>query len=232
VVDFNVILTALQKVVPGRRTAVELLPSHENDYGMGPGMYYCSADARLAYNSSLAYWKTSTSQPQPQTQSQLQNHTLISPRSSIQSRLPLKAQPQSQVLKGKGRTLVVDSDEEVIEQVVNRAGSPQLAQTRSNPTRSRKGKTQPLFLDSDGDDEEQVQRSNNNGLAPPAALENDETSTLQSSTSRETQIAPRKSARKPASKAKKAPAVTIVDDDSDDGAAFKGFHGRRTRSGR
>jgi hypothetical protein len=217
-----------QKVVPGRRTAVELLPSQENDYGTGSGMYYWSGAAQIAYTPSrfLAYWKTRNSQPQ--TQSQLQNDTFIA---------PLKAQPPTQVLEGKGRTLVAESDEEVVQQVVPRKGSRaeslQPVKTRHNTTRSSRGKekSQPLFLGSDGD-EGQIPPSSNNGLAHPAVLENDETSTLQSSTSLETQIAPRKSTRKPASKAKKAPAITVVDDDSDDGATFKGFRGKRTRSGR
>jgi len=77
-------------------------------------------------------------------------------------------------------------------------------------------KSAPLFLESD-EDERQVADDDNEAVPE----DSDEEQTLRSTRTKGTQ----RTARAPVKK----PAPILVDDDSDDGAVFKGFKGKQKR---
>jgi hypothetical protein len=150
------------------------------------------------YSVLVAYWKST------QSQSQSQNNPPPNPKVQ-QTRPP--------------DVTVVDSDEEVVEQVVPRKGKPssKATQARSTAARTRgREKSQPLFLDSD---EEVIQEGGDNVPVPK-----DDILTPGSPPVQPTARPPRRTTR-----GKKAAAAAVIDDDSDEGGTFKGFRGRKAK---
>jgi len=81
-------------------------------------------------------------------------------------------------------------------------------------------KSQPLFLA----ESQNSQMVDMDGLMPEASQEDETPPTLKSVEEATPDLTP---PSKPASRKRKAKAAVIVDDDSDDGATFKGFRGRK-----
>lgn len=202
----------------------------------------CESTSRLTSLYTIVYWKGN---PQIQSQSQSQGEGLgyFQPSQTQETRLratsgskpPSKTQNQIQdTRRGKSRGLkVVDSDDSGKDETPPPSKGKQkaapttqtvLGQTQRN-TRTR-GKSQPLFLDSEGeDDADEVQDQIMEGVEEALGDENYDESTLRSSG--EAKVSQRDANDAAAqSKKKKAP-VLVVDDDSDTGMTFKGFDGRK-----
>lgn len=193
-------LTCGQKHNFEQRSIIELTVSEEKDYGMGSGESYASYCFALA-EFVPAYWKGN---PEHRSQEEADDQYF-----------PSKSQTQS-----KSKAILLpseDSDDEGDEFPVRQTGkrgtqSQKPTRARGKTPRAKKEETkpQPLFL---SDDEE---------MAVDEDDEIDEldedTPTLRSSRSSKTQKS------QPARKA--APAAIVIDDDSDDGTAFKGFGAR------
>jgi hypothetical protein len=136
----------------------------------------------------------------------------------------------------RGRAfVVVDSDEDAEGTAYKSKALPLQAakatQNPAGPSQSRE-KAQPLFFDSDEDDKSEFHALNNDEDDEEILDEelNDDAMTLQSSTLKQTREPSARQTRssKPTTTkrgTKKAP--VIVDDDSDDGATFKGFRGKK-----
>lgn len=165
----------------------------------------------------LAYWKSGASQSQSQSQqdfapSQKQTQAKTAPRA--ESLKPVtNTKPQKRQL-----VVLEDTDEEEIvpkkrSKPPSRAESAGASKRMSSRTKPAP-KAKPLFLDSDDDvDDENL---------PTAVEVVDVEETLRSSASTNAP-AVRKNLR-----AKKV-VPTVVDDDSDDDAVFKGFKGAKKR---
>ncbi|KAF5378152.1 hypothetical protein D9615_007618 [Tricholomella constricta] len=174
-----------------RKSRVELFINEGNDYGMGAG-----------------YWKGGKSQAQTQGD--------FAP-------IQVKSEPSTQ--KSQAPQVINDSDDEEVV-VVPRKGrakapsrSGSAVPTKRASTRSKAStKSQPLFMDSDEDDDE-IQHINEDNESAP--VDSDDDQTLRSTRTRGTQRTTRATSKKPA--------PILVDDDSDDGAVFKGFKGKQTR---
>ncbi|GLB42770.1 hypothetical protein LshimejAT787_1202190 [Lyophyllum shimeji] len=166
-----------------RSARVEVFPNEGNDYGMG-----------------AAYWKGGKSHPRnPGDFAQSQQNTQGKTEGPTQMQTLGRSQPPM---------IIDDSDEEDAprmgkSRVSSRASSavpPKRASARSKTP----AKAQPLFMDSD--DDEEVQALEDGVDAVPE--ESDEEQTLRSTRTRGTQGAARAPAKKPA--------PILVDDDSDD----------------
>ncbi|KAG6872820.1 hypothetical protein C0995_006302 [Termitomyces sp. Mi166 len=138
-----------------------------------------------------------------------------------QTQAGIKDEPkQSQPTRSQVPMVIDDSDEDVapIRRGKSRASSraSSAAPPKRTYTRSKApAKSQPLFLEEDEDEDD----SNN---SDDALEDSDKEQTVRSTRTR--------SAQKPAAEAKapiKRAALLLVDDDSDDGAVFKGFKRRR-----
>lgn len=181
---------------------------------MGSGTLVCYLCFRYV-NCYPVYWKGNS-------QSQSQGSIPLTGLSQSQSRLPYVHSQTTR--QGKGRSCnVAGSDEDAGDPVPSNS-KVALKQTTTNSAgifraSHTSAKTQPLFFDSDEQDDES--RSLNDGRA-----DNDEdAATLQSSDpkSQEPSAPPLRPTL--TRRTKKAP--VIVDDDSDDGATFKGFRGKK-----
>ncbi|KAG6879104.1 hypothetical protein C0992_005130 [Termitomyces sp. T32_za158] len=173
---------------------VELFVNEENDYGMGP-----------------AYWKTGKSQNRHQDEYGL-----------TQTQGALKDEPtQAQPSRSQVPMVLDDSDDDIAPIAPIRRGKSKVSSRASSAvppkrtsTRTKaSAKSQPLFLDDDEDEDVQAENNENDGPE-----NSDEEQTLRSTRTRST--------RKPPLKAKtsrKKTAPILIDDDSDDGAVFKGF---------
>ncbi|RDX44630.1 hypothetical protein OH76DRAFT_1486923 [Lentinus brumalis] len=199
-----------------RRRPVELVVEEDNDLGIGS-----------------QYWKGASQAPPPsQSQSMSQSQpksstTLKSTQRSARIRPSLVSddededEPVPKPTKGKGKSQAKSQSK------------PPSTQSRSSArsTRAKSSQKQPLFIDSDIeegdelDDDFQMGLDDDDGFGEDDDFGEDEpVATLKST--RETQP----SAKGKAASKKKAPAI-VVDDDSDDGATFKAI-GSRTRSRR
>jgi len=159
-----------------------------------------------------------------------------------QARIPKQLEVKNIQATRRGRDrgfVVVDSDDDVkdalprkskavqsqaAKAVQNRAGPSQVTQTRE--------KAQPLFLDSEHDRDEFCPSNHDDDeddeIVDDRGEFNDDAMTLQSSTlkTQEPSAPQTRSSKQMATKrGKKTP--VIVDDESDDGATFKGFRGKK-----
>ncbi|KAH0580358.1 hypothetical protein H2248_001859 [Termitomyces sp. 'cryptogamus'] len=182
-----------------RLAKVELFLNEENDYGMGPG-----------------YWKGGKSQDR-----HVDEYGLTQTQAAIKNEEPTQTRPS----RSQAPMVIDDSDEDIApirrgkSKVSSRATSA-VPPKRTSARSKAPAKSQPLFLEED-EDEDGVQASNNGGDVPD---DSDDEQTLRSTRTRSTQKPPAKA------KASTRKAVPIlVDDDSDDGAVFKGFKGKRRR---
>ncbi|KAG6868899.1 hypothetical protein C0993_008197 [Termitomyces sp. T159_Od127] len=185
-----------EKVKNVRSARVELVVNDENDYGMGP-----------------AYWKAGKSQ------NRHQDEYGLTQTSGATRDEPMQTQPsRSQV-----PMVLDDSDNDIAPIAPIRRGKSKASSRASSAvppkrtsTRTRaSAKSQPLFLEDDEDEDDVHVETNENG----APENSDEEQTLQSTRTT-------RSTRKPPAKAKtsrKKIVPILLDDDSDDGAVFKGF---------
>ncbi len=217
-----------------RRQPVELVVEEDNDLGIGSREFSSpSCGCMLLTLCPAEYWK-GASQPPPPSQSQSMSQsqpksstTLKSTQRSARIRPSLVSddededEPVPKPTKGKGKSQAKSQSK------------PPSTQSRSSvrSTRAKSSQKQPLFIDSDIeegdelDDDLQMGLDDDDGFGEDDDFGEDEpVATLKST--RETQP----SAKGKAASKKKAPAI-VVDDDSDDGATFKAI-GSRTRSRR
>ncbi|KAG5646780.1 hypothetical protein DXG03_002156 [Asterophora parasitica] len=186
-----------------RKAKIELVLNEGNDYGMGAG-----------------YWKGGKSQMQTQGDF-----------GATQSRSQANSEPTPAQTFGRSQALQVinDSDDSDAAPIRKRKAPARAASRASSRARSdvpskraststkASAKSQALFIqDSDDQDEMQVINRDNQSIA----IGSDEDQTLRS-TRPETQRTTRAASKKPA--------AILVDDDSDDGAVFKGFKGKTRR---
>jgi len=151
---------------------------------------------------------------QPRNQKQSSNHTQTS-------------------RPGRGRAFIVmdsDEDAECPTPHTSNAVSSQVAKPAEHPVvAQRRGRVQPLFLDSDEDDDSEPQPPNDDNAFVDDDLEefNDLAMTAESSTLKTQEASARqtRSLRPIKRGTKKVP--VIIDDESDDGATFKGFRGKK-----
>ncbi|EIN04858.1 hypothetical protein PUNSTDRAFT_138057 [Punctularia strigosozonata HHB-11173 SS5] len=156
-----------------------------------------------------------------------QSQRLTQPRREPASQRPLR-QPEQSFDEAPALTPVVESEDEghIPPKPSSRAKSAGSAPPRRTANRRPSPTPQPLFLDSDGEADPTTGRRGDDAVdEEPAHHGTGETLTLRSSGKAATQT--RASTRRSA--AKKAPTVTILDDDSDDGSTFKGFGKRKRR---
>ncbi|KAG6917214.1 hypothetical protein DXG01_003419 [Tephrocybe rancida] len=174
----------------------------DNNYGMGP-----------------MYW--------PEGKSQGQSREDFGP-SQVKAGGKGEGRAQTQTGKSQAPLVIDDSDEEIapIRKAKSKASSRanSTAQTKRTATRSKPpAKSQQLFLDDDDDDDDDDVIQSFTSADNEVPEDSDEEQTLRSTRTsmRNTQKPPTRAARKPA--------PILVDDDSDDGAVFKGFKGKTRR---
>ncbi|RDB24208.1 Nibrin [Hypsizygus marmoreus] len=186
-----------------RSARVELVVSEENDYGMG-----------------AAYWKGGNSQRQSQGDFASTQHA-VQVKSEAQTQKFAKAKSQAAVVNDS------DSDESEIvprkgrAKPASSAGSAVPTKRTSRSTKSS-AKSQPLFVDSD--EENSDVRMQNDDIPE----DSDEEQTLRSTAPTNTRSRGTQRTTRAPTRAKKA-APILVDDDSDDGAVFKGFKAKQRR---
>ncbi|KAF9466695.1 proline-rich protein [Collybia nuda] len=165
------------------------------------------------YGMGPAYWKGGNSQP-------VQRDLTMKEKNGSLGR-----EPAPSFAHGKTQAMVMnDSDEEVAprkgkNKPRSRAGSA-ASSNKTSTRNSRLKKSQPLFLDSDDDvgiPEEEDE----------AVGSDDDVLTLRSNAG--TNVRSKRTTHAPTRAAKK-PVPILVDDDSDDGAVFKGFTGKTRRA--
>jgi hypothetical protein len=136
---------------------------------------------------------------------------------------------------GKGRAfIVIDSDEDAVSPTPRKNNDtvPSQAAKPADDQRVTQtyDKAQPLFLDSDKNDNSEPHTPNNDDFVDED-LEgfDDDAMAYQSSTLRTQEPSARqtRSSKPTATKRGTKKTPVIVDDDSDDGATFKGFRGKR-----
>ncbi|KAI0696983.1 hypothetical protein C8T65DRAFT_743374 [Cerioporus squamosus] len=199
-----------------RRQPVELVVEEDNDLGIGS-----------------QYWKGASQAPPPsQSQSQSQSQpkssaTLKSTQRGTRVRPSLVSddsdedEPVAKPAKGKVKS-----------QAKSQSAKPPSTQSKSGArsTRAKGSQRQPLFIDSDIEEQNELDDDFHMGSDDDDGFEDGEeeepVATLKSTVGRGTPA----SAKGRAAAKKKAPAI-VVDDDSDDGATFKAI-GSRTRSRR
>ncbi|KZT01646.1 uncharacterized protein LAESUDRAFT_815725 [Laetiporus sulphureus 93-53] len=199
-----------KKALPGRRHAIELFAEENNDFG-----------------ASTQYWGGSTQSRSQFTQTQSQLQEDVRKNKGAQHSKTSSKQTHS---RGRGKVVLVngsDDDENVAQPAKNAPDS------RSAPTQ-RRTKSQPLFIESEEDDEQEHEPPSPSTNALREVVDDfDDFDGELTSRSITGARSPDSSVRQPsraASSRKRTPAV-VVDDDSDDGATFKGF-GTRRRTGR
>ena len=190
---------------PQSRTVVELVAREEGDYGTGS----CRLSDFLNYvilTIRLAYWKENY--PQPRAATFTSSGAVPGPRELLDDD---RCQEESQQSSVAGHVQQISTNAPT--RSSSKAHAPRHisvpVSTRTSKTTRQRAQAQPLFLDSDGEDQSQ-----NNGLHAEDAQ------TMQSS-----DVAPGRLIRRP----KKTAGAVIADDDSDDGATFRGFQRRRAR---
>ncbi|KDR66168.1 hypothetical protein GALMADRAFT_232674 [Galerina marginata CBS 339.88] len=194
-----------KKIIGGYRAKVDLFVSEENDYGIG-----------------ASYWKGGHSQTQTQ-------QTFMESQTESQAPAPSQRQgsrkPRTQTLR--------DSDEDEPAVVPRSRKPPSKSETKAPATKRSTGKSKAsakanaLFLEDDEDDDDDIQEIigvDGPNEPPRTRTQGDEEQTLQSSAETKAPVGRRPTRT---TKAPKKPAPIIVDDDSDDGAVFKGFKGRK-----
>ena len=142
--------------------------------------------------------------------------------------------------QGRVRGFVVDSDEDAEDPASRKSKAAPSHAAKANQNRSGSSripqtleKAQPLFLDSDDDVKDKFPTSNNDDddsiLNEDRGEFNDDAMTLQSSTLKTQEPSARqtRSSKPTAARRGTKKAPVIVDDDSDDGATFKGFRGKK-----
>ncbi|KAG6833175.1 hypothetical protein H0H87_010563 [Tephrocybe sp. NHM501043] len=185
--------------VRSERRKVEVFAS-DNDYGTGP-----------------SYWRDGKSQEELRD-----SFGPSQPKVHVKAKGKTPTQTQTNG-RSQAPMVIDDSDDEIapIRKGKTKASASSRASSAIPPKRTARSKapaqSQPLFLDDDDDDE--IQSFDNDEDDMPEA--SDEEQTLRSTRTRSTQ---RPTARGPAKKP--TPAPILVDDDSDDGAVFKGFKGK------
>lgn len=176
----------------------------------------------------LAYWKGGHSQMQSQTQ----NRAIESQDSQVDEEI----RPPPRQRKGRAKAVPESDDEDAqapppMRRASSRKPSSRVGSVAPSTASKGKAKAKPkadpnaLFLDSDDDIQEVHEVEDISAFADTR----DEEETLKSTPEerrRGTGSRPTKATSKAATKPKKA-APIIVDDDSDDGAVFKGFKGKR-----
>jgi len=141
--------------------------------------------------------------------------------------------------QGRVRGFVVDSDEDAEDPASRKSKAAPSHAAKANQNRSGSSripqtleKAQPLFLDSDDDVKDKFPTSNNDdddSILNEDREFNDDAMTLQSSTLKTQEPSARqtRSSKPTAARRGTKKAPVIVDDDSDDGATFKGFRGKK-----
>ena len=177
----------------------------------------------MVYERRSVYWKHSKSQ----SQSQSQNDKLAA-RMQNQSRQAVRPSTQH-ALREVERTDHSDTQEAVPRVTKSKAVTQGQSAPAQKPSSSgHVGKVQPLFIDNDEMDDVSKPSDQNFDLEHVDAEEED--ATLQTE---EAPKAPRENPVAVSAKSKRRPVPVITHDDSDDeGATFKGFRGRQTRSRR
>ncbi|KAH9916442.1 uncharacterized protein B0H18DRAFT_1038437 [Fomitopsis serialis] len=207
-----------KKSIAGRKPAVEVYADDENDYDI-----------------SSQLWKGSQARSQLASQSQSQSQETHKPESTQNRRQKTQTQTQkTQSGKAKAKAIVLDdSDEDAMPPPPTQpAKSQRKAPSRAGSAlpRAKTHKTQPLFIESDEEEAgpmSQTMADDDDFDAIKDADEldmDDDVSTLRSS-GRGTQSRVTRGTKKGG--ASKATAPVILDDDSDDEAAYVGFASRK-----
>ncbi|KAF8152303.1 hypothetical protein B0H34DRAFT_724643 [Crassisporium funariophilum] len=190
-----------KKVVGLTRPKIDLFLNDENDYGMGS-----------------SYWRNGNSQSHTQPQGMVGG-------SQMQSQV--KSEPPQTNAKNRLSQPVNELDDEDVaaparslrSKPSSRSASA-LPPTRTTARGKSSAKAKALFLDSDDD----IKEAGDDGMDEDlVGMGLDEEQTLRSSA----EVKATTGRRTTRTTKPKKPAPTIVDDDSDDEAVFKGFQGRK-----
>jgi hypothetical protein len=133
---------------------------------------------------------------------------------------------------GRGRAFAVVDSDEAEDPAPRKSSAVPSAKAAQNQVTHARDKAPPLFFDSDEDDKNEFSAPNNEEdlISEENVGEfNDDAMTLQSSTLKIQEPSTRQTKSSKPTTAKKRTKKTpvIVDDDSDDGATFKGFRGKK-----
>jgi hypothetical protein len=202
---------------------VELVVHEEKDYGVGSGALFKSClYIVIIISHSPAYWKGNS-----QSQSQGFNAEMSQQRTARQRRV--NTRPSG------SRAFVVDSNSEGEDVSPRKSDAVPSQATRVAPSDEDSSRVsqshqaaQPLFLDSDEDIKTEFP-ADSDFLDEGVGELNDDAQTLQSSTLKTQEPSARqtRSSKGTATKRGSKKMPVIVDDESDDGATFKGFRGKR-----